>query len=158
MLPVQRFSETIPSRQQRFPCRWRLSSADTRKAQEHLLEPEIASQYTHWQFPGRALASIKQKLGVGSSPSAHHPELKAPVVLPGLMKNFPSSSYASKRCVPPHSNTSTSICLAAINKLSASAGGIIVWPCVKPIRNEPCVTTFESARFGASTSKSPLTI
>jgi hypothetical protein len=34
----------------------------------------------------------------------------------------------------------------------------MVWPWVKPIRNEPCVTTFERARLGASTSKSPLTM
>lgn len=104
------------------------------------------------------LTSIRQKLGVGSSPSGSQPVENAPVALPGLTKNLPSSSYASNLCVPPHSSTSTSMCLAEINKLSASPGGMIVCPCVKPIRKEPCVTTFESARFGASTSKWPLTI
>lgn len=106
----------------------------------------------------RRRTSIKQKLGVGSSPSGHHPVLNAPVALPGLTKNLPSNSYASNLCVPPHNSTSTSICLAAINNESASPGGMIVCPCVNPIRKEPCVTTFDNARLGASTSKSPLTI
>lgn len=101
---------------------------------------------------------MSTKLGVGSSASGHQPVVMAPVALPGFTKNLPSISYASNLCVPPHSRTSTSICRAAINRLSASPGGIIVWPWVKPIRRLPCVTTFESARFGASTSKSPLTI
>jgi len=104
------------------------------------------------------LTSISTKLGVGSSPFSHQPVPKAPVALPGFTKNLPSISYASNRCVPPHNSTSTSICRAAINSASASPGGAIVCPCVKPMRNEPCVTTFESARFGASTSKSPFTI
>jgi hypothetical protein len=43
------------------------------------------------------LASINTKLGVGSSFSGHQPVLMAPVALPGLTKNFPSSSYASNR-------------------------------------------------------------
>lgn len=34
----------------------------------------------------------------------------------------------------------------------------MVCPCVKPMRSDPCVTTFDKARLGASTSKSPLTI
>ena len=102
--------------------------------------------------------SIRQKLGVGSSPFAHHPVPNAPVALPGLTKNFPSSSYASNLWVPPHKSTSTSICRAAISKLSASPGGMMVCPCVNPILSEPCVTTLERAKFGASTSKSPLTI
>lgn len=102
--------------------------------------------------------SISTKLGVGSSPSAHHPVFRAPVALPGLMKNFPSISYASNRCVPPQRRTSTSICRAAINRLSASPVGTIVCPCVKPILKDPCVTTFDRGRLGASTSKSPLTI
>ena len=106
----------------------------------------------------RRRTSIKQKLGVGSSPSGHHPVLNAPVALPGLTKNLPSNSYASNLCVPPHNSTSTSMCLAEINNESASPGGMIVCPCVNPIRKEPCVTTFDNARLGASTSKSPLTI
>ena len=104
------------------------------------------------------LTSINTKLGVGSSSSVHHPVLIAPVALPGFTKNLPSISYASNLCVPPHNSTSTSICRAAINKLSPSPGGTIVCPCVNPMRSEPWVTTFDSARLGASTSKSPLTI
>lgn len=100
----------------------------------HLWHSLVLSQHSKNSKP---LTSIKQKLGTGSSPSAHHPVPIAPVALPGLTKNFPSNSYASNLCVPPHNSTSTSICRAAINKLSASPGGIIVWPCVKPIRREP---------------------
>jgi hypothetical protein len=35
----------------------------------------------------------------------------------------------------------------------------MVWPCVKPMRNDPCVTTLERARVAeeGSQSKSPLT-
>lgn len=104
------------------------------------------------------LTSISTKEGVGSSSSGHHPVVMAPVALPGFTKNLPSISYASNLCVPPHIKISTSICRAAISKLSPSPGGIIVWPCVKPMRSDPCVTTFESGRFGESTSKSPFTI
>jgi hypothetical protein len=104
------------------------------------------------------LTSINTKLGVGSSSSVHHPVVIAPVALPGLTKNLPSISYASNLCVPPHSRTSTSICRAAISRLSPSPGGTMVCPCVKPMRSDPCVTTFDRARLGASTSKSPLTI
>lgn len=39
-----------------------------------------------------ALTSISTKLGIGSSPSGHHPVPIAPVALPGLTKNFPSIS------------------------------------------------------------------
>jgi hypothetical protein len=107
---------------------------------------------------GRILTSINTKLGVGSSSSLHHPVVIAPVALPGFTKNLPSISYASNLCVPPHSSTSTSIWRAAISKLSQSPGGTMVWPCVKPMRSEPWVTTFDKARLGASTSKSPFTI
>lgn len=44
-----------------------------------------------------SLTSIKQKLGVGSSPSGQKPELMAPVALPGLIKKRPSISKASNR-------------------------------------------------------------
>lgn len=88
------------------------------------------------------LTSINTKLGTTSSPGPHHPVPNAPVALPGFTKNFPSISYASNLCVPPHNNTSTSICLAAINNASGSPGGTIVCPCVKPMRSEPCETTF----------------
>lgn len=101
---------------------------------------------------------MRQKLGVGDSFSPHHPDDMAPVAVPGFTNNFPSSSYASKRCVPPQTNTSTSICLAAINKLSLSPWGIIVCPWVNPILRFPWVTTFDRGRLGASTSRSPLTI
>lgn len=153
------FSDTKPFQPLRFPLRWDRSLVDTHTIQAHPLEPVTSVS----SLPRRAsklvgLTSIKQKLGTGSSPSDHHPVPNAPVALPGLTKNLPSSSYASNLCVPPHNNTSTSICRAAINKLSGSPGGIIVWPCVKPMRSEPCVMTFDRARFGASTSKSPLTI
>lgn len=104
------------------------------------------------------LTSIRQKLGVGSSLSGQKPELIAPVALPGLMKKRPSISNASNRCVPPHRSTSTSIWRAAINSASASAGGTMVWPCVKPIRRLPWLTILERGRLGESTSKSPLTI
>lgn len=108
--------------------------------------------------PSEALTSISTKLGTGSSSSGHHPVVSAPVALPGLTKNLPSISYASNLCVPPHSKISTSIWRAAMSRLSPSPGGMMVCPCVKPMRSDPCVTTFESARFGASTSKSPFTM
>lgn len=101
---------------------------------------------------------MRTKLGVGSSSSGHQPVDMAPVALPGFTKNLPSISYASNLCVPPHKSTSTSIWRAAISRLSPSPGGMMVWPCVKPMRRLPCVTTFDRARFGASTSKSPFTI
>lgn len=104
------------------------------------------------------LTSMSTKLGVGSSSSVHQPVVIAPVALPGFTKNLPSISYASNLCVPPHSKMSTSICRAAMRRLSPSPGGMMVCPCVKPMRSEPWVTTLERARFGASTSKSPLTI
>jgi hypothetical protein len=104
------------------------------------------------------LTSISTKLGVGSASSVHHPVVIAPVADPGFTKNLPSISYASNLCVPPHNRMSTSICRAAISKLSPSPGGMIVCPCVKPMRSDPWVTTLERARLGASTSKSPLTI
>ena len=111
-----------------------------------------------WLSRPHLLTSIKQKLGVGSSPSGHPPVLNAPVALPGLMKNFPSSSYASNLCVPPHNKTSTSIFLASIKRMSGSACGMTVCPWITPIRNPPCWTTLDKGRFGASVSKSPLTI
>lgn len=159
----RRFFETrlFPPQRSHYPLH--LSVAGTRTARAHppgptpllaarsaLPHPSAQNQVT--------LTSINTKLGVGSSSSVHHPVVIAPVALPGFTKNLPSISYASNLCVPPHSRTSTSICLAAINKLSPSPGGMMVCPCVKPIRSEPCVTTFESARLGASTSKSPFTI
>ena len=100
---------------------------------------------------------MRQKLGIGSSSMLDHEVLNAPVAVPGLTKNLPSSSYASNLCVPPQSRTSTSICRAVMSKLSASLCGMIVCPCVKPIRRPPCCTTFDSARLEASVSKSPLT-
>ena len=106
---------------------------------------------------GSRLTSIRQKLGVGSSPSGQYPVLRAPVALPGVIKNLPSISKASKRCAPPHSSISTSIWRAAISRASASPGGMMVWPWVRPIRRLPWVTTFERGRLGESTSKSPLT-
>jgi len=145
------------------PRPYRPSSADRHSKPVHPLAPTqqlsaVAQCQTISRSQSSKLTSISTKLGVGSSPFSHHPVPKAPVALPGFTKNLPSISYASNRCVPPHNNTSTSICRAAINKASASPGGAIVCPCVKPMRSEPCVTTFESARFGASTSKSPFTI
>lgn len=137
---------------------WYLSVVDIHRAPKHPLGPGallLARRFRRYCTP---LTSISTKLGVGSSLPSVHPIFIAPVALPGLTKNFPSISYASNLCVPPHSKMSTSSCRAVINKLSGSPGGIIVWPCVKPIRSEPCVTTLESARLGASTSNSPLTI
>lgn len=96
------------------------------------------------------LTSIKQKLGMISSPPpgpAPQPVENAPVALPGLTKNFPSNSYASNLCVPPHNKTSTSICLAAISRLSGSPCGIMVWPWVRPIRRLPCATTLDKGVF-----------
>lgn len=72
------------------------------------------------------LTSIRQKLGVGSSPAGQNPELMAPVALPGLIKKRPSNSKASNRCVPPQSRISTSIWRAAIRSASASPGGMMV--------------------------------
>lgn len=113
-------------------------------------------QRSPWLVGGKR-TSIKQKLGVGSSPSGQYPVLGAPVALPGFTKNRPSISNASKRCVPPHNKTSTSIWRAAIRRASASPGGIMVWPWVKPMRRLPCVATLERGRLGESTSKSPFT-
>lgn len=107
---------------------------------------------------GQELTSIRQKLGIIGSSSLIHPPEIAPVALPGLIKNRPSSSYASNRCVPPHTKTSQSSLRASISSESLSPCGMIVCPCVNPIRRLPCVTTFESGRLVASTSKSPLTI
>lgn len=158
-MSLTRYSyEKRPFQHQHFPRRWGPFSADIRTELKHPLGPSMFVSHNFTIASFVLHTSIKQKLGVGSAPSAHHPVPSAPVALPGLTKNFPSSSYASNLCVPPHNSTSTSICLAAISKLSASPGGIIVCPCVNPIRSDPCVTTLERARFGASTSKSPLTI
>jgi hypothetical protein len=147
-------------------CLLHLSVAGTRTAQARLLGPMPLSAgcliclvcRPRPADRGVELTSMSTKLGVGSSSSDHHPVVIAPVALPGFTKNLPSISYASNLCVPPQSRTSTSICLAAISKLSPSPGGMMVCPCVKPIRSDPCVTTFDKARFGASTSKSPFTI
>jgi hypothetical protein len=161
MIHHRRFSEMTPFRPRHSRCLLRLSVAGRRIVQAHRLGPgsglaRCSTMVLH-NVKGR-LTSISTKLGVGSSSSVHQPVVIAPVALPGLTKNLPSISYASNLCVPPQSRTSTSICRAAISKLSPSPGGMIVCPCVKPIRSEPCVTTFDSARLGASTSKSPLTI
>lgn len=171
MIHHRHFSETTLSLLQRSRCLPRPCVAGKRIAREHRLGPipllADCSTITYLilsllcDVPGTMeaiLTSINTKLGVGSSSSVHQPVLIAPVALPGLTKNLPSISYASNLCVPPQSNTSTSICRAAISKLSPSPGGMIVCPCVKPMRREPCVTTLESARLGASTSKSPFTI
>jgi hypothetical protein len=161
MMHHRHFSETIPFRPRHSHSLLHPSAAGIRIAQAHRLGPVSLSagclKHGRAVLGGR-LTSINTKLGVGSSSSDHHPVVMAPVALPGLTKNLPSISYASNLCVPPHSRTSTSICRAAINKLSPSPGGTIVCPCVKPMRSDPCVTTFDRARLGASTSKSPLTI
>lgn len=117
-----------PSQQPHFPPHWHRSSADRHTTQGHHLG-SIQGQHIYYppNLPGQ-LTSIRQKLGVGSSPSGQKPELMAPVALPGLIKNRPSISNASKRWVPPHSKTSTSIWRAAISNASASAGGTMVWP------------------------------
>lgn len=141
-----------PSQQRHFLPHWRRSSADRRTTQGHHLG-SIRSQHVH--YPSNQAGqptSMRQKLGVGSSSSGQKPELIAPVALPGLIKNRPSISNASKRWVPPHSRTSTSIWRAAISSASASAGGTMVWPWVNPIRKLPWVTILERARLGESTS------
>lgn len=104
------------------------------------------------------LTSIKQKLGTISSPSATHPVGIAPVALPGFTKNLSMYSYASNLCVPPQHSTSTSSLLASARSRSASVGATTVKPSMKPIRNEPCVTTWDRGRDAASESKRPLTI
>jgi hypothetical protein len=104
------------------------------------------------------LTSIRQKLGTISSPSASHPVGMAPVALPGFTKNLSMYSYASNLCVPPQHNTSTSNLLASARSKSASVGATTVKPSMNPIRNEPCVTTWDSGRDVASESKRPLTI
>lgn len=153
---------TRPSPRPRFRHRSYPYAVDTRTAREHPPAPTPLSVFAlnahacMVRIP--PLTSMSTKLGTGSSSSDHHPVVIAPVALPGLTKNLPSISYASNLCVPPHSRMSTSICRAAINKLSPSPGGMIVCPCVKPMRSDPCVTTLDRARLGASTSKSPLTI
>lgn len=117
-----------PSQQPHFPPHWHQSSAGRHTTQGHHLE-SIEGQHIYYPpNPSGQLTSIKQKLGVGSSPSGQKPELMAPVALPGLIKNRPSISNASKRWVPPQSRTSTSIWRAAISSASASAGGTMVWP------------------------------
>jgi hypothetical protein len=159
MMHHRRFSGTTPFRPRHSRCPLHPSAAGIHIAQAHRLGPvPFVSRFLKYGRSWGILTSINTKLGVGSSSSVHHPVVIAPVALPGLTKNLPSISYASNLCVPPHSRTSTSICRAAISKLSPSPGGTIVCPCVKPMRSDPCVTTFERARLGASTSKSPLTI
>ena len=153
------FCGTRPSPQQRFQHHSHPCVAGRRTTRERPLAPAPLSVLcVLFQVTSTSLTSMSTKLGTGSSSSDHHPVVNAPVALPGLTKNLPSISYASNLCVPPHSRMSTSICRAAINRLSPSPGGMMVWPCVNPIRSDPCVTTFERARLGASTSKSPLTI
>jgi hypothetical protein len=148
---------TTSSRPRRSPLHWHPTSAGRHTAPAHLPGSAGISIQPSSQPADGALTSIKQKLGVGSSPSGQNPALTAPVALPGLMKNRPSASNASKRCVPPHSRMSTSIWRAAIRRASASPGGTMVWPWVKPMRRLPWVTTLDSGRLGESTSKSPLT-
>lgn len=129
MLPSRCFYGKRPFQPQRSRCHLHPFSTDRHKEQGHLLGPVKTSQSVlQLEILERSRTSIRQKLGVGSSPSGHHTELIAPVALPGLTKNFPSNSYASNLCVPPQRSTSTSMCLAAISRLSASPGGIIVWP------------------------------
>lgn len=147
-----------PSQRTQIPYHPHLYVFDKRRAQAHLLGPAHGDisvvQETAFLKSRGQLTSIKQKLG---TPYSFPAAINAPVALPGFTKNRPSSSYASNLPVPPHSKISTSICLAAIRRESASPGGTMVWPCVNPIRKLPCVTTLESGRLGVSTSKSPLT-
>ena len=160
MMLVYCSSGMRPSQPQQFPPRCHPSWVGRHIAQvHHLGSVEVSIQIQiHKRSNSRGKpTSIKQKLGVGSSPSGQKPVLIAPVALPGFTKKRPSISKASNRCVPPHSKTSTSICRAAMRSESASPGGIRVWPWVNPIRRLPCVTTLERGRFGESTSKSPFT-
>lgn len=103
------------------------------------------------------LTSIKQKLGTTSSPSWAQPVVKAPVALPGLMKNLSMYSKHSNLCVPPQQRTSTSSLFASA---SSRSGSLLtsVKPSRNPIRMLPWVTTWVSGRDVASTSRRPLTI